>query len=182
MIDTVVSHRYAHALFGAARAENVIEPLLSDLESLEAMTAADPRFVRFLESPRELDEHKRNLVEKLFSGRTTELLVRFILLLLRKKRITYLLDILRTYRGLVEEHQGIAEARVTTALPLPADLSDRLRGELERIFGKRVRIRPRIDPRIIGGLFVVIEGKIIDRSIRSELQKLRDDLLGAEVH
>lgn len=182
MIDAVVSSRYAHALFGAARAGSVIEPLLADLESLEAMTSADPRLVRFLESPRELDENKRELVRKLFQGRTTDLFVRFMLLLLKKKRINYLLDILRAYRGLVEEHQGIAEARVTTALPLPPELSERLRLELERLFGKKVRIRPRIDPRIIGGLFVVIEGKIIDRSIRSELQKLKDELLGAGVH
>jgi F-type H+-transporting ATPase subunit delta len=160
----------------------VIEPLLSDLESLEAMMTADPRLVLFLESPRELDEHKRAIVERLFHGRTTELFVRFMLLLLRKKRVAYLFDVLRAYRGLVEEHQGIAEARVTTALPLAPDLSDRLRVELERVFGKKIRIRPRIDPRIIGGFFVVIEGKIIDRSIRSELQKLRDDLLGAGVH
>jgi F-type H+-transporting ATPase subunit delta len=181
VIDTVVSKRYAHALFGAAQVEGVIEPLLSDLESLEAMNAADPRLVRFLESPRELDENKRAMVEKLFHGRTIDLFVRFLLLLLKKKRVACLFDVLRAYRELVEEYQGIAEARVTTALPLPADLSDRLRAELERLFGKKVRIRPRIDPRIIGGLFVVIEGKIIDRSIRSELQKLRDDLMSAEI-
>jgi F-type H+-transporting ATPase subunit delta len=182
VIDQVVAKRYAHALFGAAQSAKAIEPLLSDLESLEAMASADPRLVRFLESPRELDDNKRNLVGKLFGGRTTDLFVRFLLLLLRKKRIPYLFDVVRAYRALVEEHQGIAEARVTTAVPLQADLSERLRRELERLFGKKVRIRPRIDPRIIGGLFVVIEGKIIDRSIRSELQKLRDDLLSARVH
>ncbi len=76
----------------------------------------------------------------------------------------------------------MAEARVTTAVPLPEDLEKKLQQELERLFGKKVRIRPRIDPRIIGGLFVVIEEKIIDRSIRSELEKLRDDLLGVRIH
>ena len=70
---------------------------------------------------------------------------------------------------------------MTTAVPLPIDLRARLQSELERLFGKKVRIRPRLDPRIIGGVFVMIEGKIIDRSIRTELTKLRDVLLGANV-
>jgi F-type H+-transporting ATPase subunit delta len=81
----------------------------------------------------------------------------------------------------VEESQGVAEARVTTAVPLSKDLSDRLRVQLERLFGKKVRIVPRVDPRIIGGLFVMIEGKIIDRSVRSDLETLRQELLGVEV-
>jgi F-type H+-transporting ATPase subunit delta len=182
VIDQVVAKRYAQALFGAAQAGAVIEPLLSDLESLEALMAADTRLLRFFESPRELDESKRELVSTLFKGRTTDLFLRFLLLLLKKKRVAYLLDVSRTYRKLVEDYQGVAEARVTTAVPMPEDLKKKLQQELERLFGKKVRIRPRIDPRIIGGLFVVIEQKIIDRSIRSELEKLRDDLLGVRIH
>jgi F-type H+-transporting ATPase subunit delta len=182
VIDQVVSKRYAHALFGAAQVEKAIDSMLADLEALEAMLTKDPRLLRFLESPRELDESKRDMIEKLFRGRTTDLFIRLLILLLRKKRVAYLLDVIRAYRELVEEDMGIAEARVTTAVPLPTDLSERLRVELERLFDRKVRIRPRIDPRVIGGFFVVIEGKIIDRCIRTELQRLRDDLLGVRVH
>jgi F-type H+-transporting ATPase subunit delta len=183
VIDQGVAKRYAVALFGAAKTEGVVQELLGDLESLEAMVVVhDPRLVKFLESPQELDEDKVNLVHRLFDGRTTPLFVRLILLLLRKKRILHLLDTIKAYRRLVEESQGVTEAIVTTAVKLPEDLEARLQAELARLFAKKVVVRKRIDPAIIGGMYVMIEGKIIDRSLRSEIAKLRDDLLAVRVH
>jgi len=182
VIDQGVAHRYAQALFGAALRGNAVEAVRADLESLESWLSADPTLIRFLESPIELDEDKVRLIETLFRGRTTDLFIRLLLLLLRKKRIAHLLEVVRAYRVLVEEHEGVAEARVTTAVPLPQDLNDRLREGLEQLIGKKVRIRPRVDPRIIGGVIVMVQGKILDRSIRHELEKLRDDLLAVQVH
>jgi F-type H+-transporting ATPase subunit delta len=138
--------------------------------------------VSFLESPQELDEDKVRLVHRLFDGRTTPLFVRFILLMLRKKRILHLLDAIKAYRKIVEESEGVTEAIVTTAVPLPEDLQKKLTGELARLFAKKIVIRKRIDPGIIGGMYVMIEGKIIDRSLRSEIAKLRDDLLAVRFH
>ena len=74
-----------------------------------------------------------------------------------------------------------APARVITAVPLEKDLSERLQKELERLTGKNVRIRPLVDPRIIGGAIVMIGGQIYDRSIRHELARLREDLLGVSL-
>jgi F-type H+-transporting ATPase subunit delta len=181
VIDKGVAKPYAHALFGAASAEGAVEAVTADLDAFEAVAGAHPELIRFLESPQETDEVKRALVEKLFRGRTHDLFMRMIFLLMRKKRIPHLLDIVEAYGRIVEESQGIAEARVTTAVPLPKELADRLRVQLERLFKKKVRIIPRVDPRIIGGFFVMIEGKIIDRSVRSDLEALRQELLGVEV-
>jgi F-type H+-transporting ATPase subunit delta len=181
VIDKGVAKRYAVALFGAAEKEGAIEPLSADLQALETLIASHPELIRFLESPQETDDAKRGLVAKIFEGRAHDLFLRLLRLLMVKKRIPHLVDILGEFRRIVEEHQGIAMARVTTAVPLPPELGERLRVELERLFRKKVRIVSRIDPRIIGGLFVMIEGKIIDRSVRSDLEKLREGLLGAQV-
>ncbi len=183
MIDQGVAKRYAVALFGAAKTEGVVKDLMGDLESLEQMVVVhDRRLVSFLESPQELDEDKIALTHRLFDSRTTPLFVRFILLLLRKKRILHLLDAIKAFRKLVEESEGVTEAIVTTAVPLPEDLEKNLSAELARLFAKKIVIRKRIDKAIIGGMYVMIEGKIIDRSLRSEIAKLRDDLLAVRVH
>jgi F-type H+-transporting ATPase subunit delta len=182
VIDQGVAKRYAVALFGAAKTEGVVKDLMGDLESLEALVVHDRRLVHFLESPQELDEAKLGLIHRLFDGRTTPLFVRFVLLLLRKKRILHLLDAVGAYRTLVEQSEGVTEAIVTTAVPLPEDLEKKLNAELARLFAKKVLIRKRIDTGIIGGMYVMIEGKIIDRSLRSEIAKLRDDLLAVPVH
>jgi F-type H+-transporting ATPase subunit delta len=182
MIDKGVARRYAHALFGAAQNADALAPVLADLTAIESVLGKDASLLRFLESPRELDEAKRSLIERVFGGRAHDLCVRLILLLLRKKRILHLLDVIASYRRLVEEHQGIAEARVVTAVALEDDLREAMRRELERVFRKKVRIQPVVDPGVIGGAVVMIEGKILDRSVRHELTKLREELLGVRVH
>jgi len=155
---------------------------LEDLEALEVLVRGDPRLIRFLSSPQELDENKESIVRKLFENRAHGLLVRLFLLLLRKRRVLHLLDVIREYRALVEEEKGIAAAKVVTAVRLEEDLSARLTEELERITEKKVRMRPTVDPRIIGGLIILLEGKIYDRIVRNELDRLREDLLEVRVH
>jgi F-type H+-transporting ATPase subunit delta len=182
MIDKGVARRYAHALFGAAQGVGALDAVLADMTAIESLLQADSSLIRFLESPRELDEAKRGVVERTFGGRAHDLCVRMILLLLKKKRIPHLLDVVAAYRKLVEESQGMTQARVVTAVALESDLREALRRELERVFHKKVRILPVTDPKVIGGVLVMIEGKIIDRSIRHELDRLREDLLSVRAH
>jgi F-type H+-transporting ATPase subunit delta len=179
VIDKGVSRRYATALFMAASKAQVLDEVLSDLEALEVILKGDPSLTQFLSSPQELDEHKVALIENVFGGRAHDLVTRLLLLLLRKGRILHLADVIAAYRATVEEYRGIAPARVVTAVPLEQDLSDRIRRELERLSGKKVRIQPLVDPRIIGGLIIMIEGQIYDRSLRHELDRLRERLLEA---
>lgn len=183
MIDKGVAKRYAVALFDAAKKRGIIDAVLEDLDNLERFVQSpNPRLVRFLESPQELDEKKYALVETLFRGKATDLFVELIRLLLRKKRILHLLDVADAYRKLVQEHKGIAQAIVTTAVKLPDDLAKGLQAELERMFGKKVTLRPRIDEKIIAGIVVIVEGQIIDRSVRTELERIRDGLMAVPVH
>lgn len=183
MIDRGVAKRYAVALFDAAEKRAIIDPVLDDLENLETLIETPgSNLVRFLESPQELDERKYALVETLFRGKATDLFVELIRLLLRKKRILHLLDVASAFRLLVQQHKGIAEAIVSTAVKLPEDLAKGLQAELERMFGKKVLIVPRIDPRVIAGLVVIIEGQIIDRSVRTELERIRDGLMAVRVN
>jgi F-type H+-transporting ATPase subunit delta len=181
LIDKGVAKRYATALFRAALKTNALDAVMADLESLQTVLDRDPSLIRFLSSPKELDEHKEALVENVFRGRAQELVVRLLLLLLRKGRILHLSDVIAAYRAAIDEHRGIAPARVVTAVSLDEDLNERIRRELERITGKRVRIRPLVDPKIIGGLIIMVEGQVYDRSLRHELDKLRDTLLDVRI-
>ncbi|MBM3286680.1 MAG: ATP synthase F1 subunit delta [Candidatus Eisenbacteria bacterium] len=181
MIDKGVARRYASALFEAARAGERIDPVLDDCAALEKLLAKDLSLLRFLESPRELDEHKRAVIEKVFGERAEPLFVRLLMLVLKKKRIGHLPDVLAEYRKLADEHMGVVVAAVTTAIPLSEELAERLRRRLERITGKKIHLRAGVDPGVIGGLLVLIEGKVLDRTIRHDLARLREQMLATSV-
>ena len=56
-----------------------------------------------------------------------------------------------------------------------------LRAKLEKITGKRIELLFKIDPSVIGGLIVRVDGRVIDASVRKDLDNLRE-LMGKTAH
>jgi len=179
LIDRSVSEKYAEALFGVAVSEGVTDLLHDDFESLDSLLAQDDSLIRFLASPMELDENKERVVRQVFEGRTTDLFVRLLLLLLRKNRILHLRDIAQSYSRVLEASRGIVDARITSARTMNPSQERKLVLMLERLTGRRIKVRRRIDPRLVAGFQVLVGGRVIDYSIRHRLDTLRDSLLKA---
>jgi F-type H+-transporting ATPase subunit delta len=83
---------------------------------------------------------------------------------------------------LVKEDQGILQARVITARALDPVFKNRLKEELEKSTNKKIEMILKIDPQIIGGIIVILGNKIIDRSIRHQLDELKEEMLALTVH
>jgi F-type H+-transporting ATPase subunit delta len=177
LIDRTVSEKYAEALFGAAVAEGVTDALRDDFESLDSLLDDDDSLIRFLASPMELDEDKERIVTQVFGGRTTDLFVRLLLLLLRKNRILHLHDIALSYSRVLEASRGIIDARITSARTMSPTQERKLVLALEKLTGRRIKVRRRIDPRLVAGFQVLVGGKVIDYSVRHRLDTLRDSLM-----
>jgi len=158
-----------------------MDAVAEDLQSILALDAKDPSFRRFLESPAVRDDAKQRLVESVLGNRTHALTVRFLLLLMHKRRIGHLRDAAAAYKTLVEAKRGIVHARVTSAVPLGADEKTRLTQALEHRTGLRFLLEPHVDESLLGGVRVQYRDQILDDSVRTRLLELRDRLLAVEV-
>ena len=175
--DRGVALRYANALFGAAKKRGELEAVLSDLESIDLLESKDASFQKFLESPSVLDDDKASIVATMLRGRVQELVVQFVLLMLRKGRIGNLPIILGPYRKLVEAELGLVNAEVVSASPLTEQELEQMRQKLAVLTKKTVRVESKVDPRLIGGVIITIGDRIIDGSLRRKLNELREELL-----
>lgn len=101
----------------------------------------------------------------------------FLTLLLRKRRINLLPEIVEELHRLKMQREGLALAKVTSPLPLREEEKKRLSEILERRWGKRVILQEQVDPSILGGLIVEIEGDMLDGSLKGFLQNLQNSLL-----
>ena len=79
----------------------------------------------------------------------------------------------REYRELAMEASGESMAEVTSAVPLKEAEAVALRTRLEKKFNRRVILRCRVDPSLIGGIRVEIDVRVIDGSIRNKLQEIK---------
>lgn len=177
-----IGKRYAVALYNAAVAEDVLDQVHGDVTSFAAVLEQEPAFRVFLASMRVTADEKHDLVVRAIAERASGLFVKFVLLLINKKRLAQYSEIAKAFEALYEEHHGIVRVNVVTAFPLDAELERKAKETIERRTGKTAHIEKHIDRSIIGGMVMIADGQIIDGSIRSQLAELRQELLEARVN
>jgi F-type H+-transporting ATPase subunit delta len=90
-------------------------------------------------------------------------------------------DIADEYQRLLDSYRGIEQAEVTTAIELDDEDRRKLEERLELVVGKKVVLKPRVDPAVLGGIVARIGGKLLDGSTRSKLMALKKALASGEV-
>jgi F-type H+-transporting ATPase subunit delta len=182
MTGSGIAKKYATALFSLARQSSSEPSVWADLVVMRDALVKEPRFLDFLAAPQVPDEDKLDLVRAVLKDVSQRIVRDFVLFLVDKARADHLPEIIRAYGHMWDEAQGIVEATITSAVPLADPERDRIIARLERISGRKVRHRLEVDPRILGGVVVMIGGEIIDHSVRHDLAKLRDQLRAIKVH
>lgn len=170
---SAVARSYATALFNVAKEQGTLDRLAEESAAVEAAIEANPRLKIFMASPRISTEEKMGLIERVFSGRISELLMRALMILVRRERTIQLDAILDLLQQLIEEDKGIHPAVVQTARELPEEDRWRLQAALEKYTGMKLNIDYQIDPRLIGGIVFQLADMLIDTSMRSYLEDLR---------
>jgi len=169
-------------LFNAANNEDIAEQVSGDIISFSKLYETNADFRHFLESPRITEDAKKHLLMSVLGERASGLFVRFTMLLLDKKRVSYVDAICDAYTFLFEEQEGIIEVKCVTAIELDQDLITKARMLLESKMNKKVRLVATTDPRIIGGMILFTRNRIIDGSIRSQLHDMHKELSELKVH
>ena len=174
--NDLAGERYARALFLVAERRGEILGALEDLKLVRALVHDDPRVDLYLRSPLVPLERKRALLREALASRALPLVAHFVDLLLRKKRLGLLAAAGDEYEKQVRSWQGLEEAEAVSAVPLTGGELQRLHARLQSLTGLTLELKARVDPDLIGGLYVRIGDRVMDRSVRGLLLSLRDRL------
>jgi F-type H+-transporting ATPase subunit delta len=182
MIESRLAGKYGTALFRTAKRINQVERISHDLEVISELVGKSPLLKNFLESPQILEKEKKELISTTFKDLIPEALFSFLMLVVSKHRIQYLIPIASEFGRLVKEDQGIVEARLIAARIIDQKLVEEIRQELEKSTDKKVEIKIEIDPDLIGGIVIILGDRIIDRSIRYQLNQLKEQMSTLRVY
>ena len=181
MRDRKVATRYAEALLTTAKSAGQLAGIAESYAGVRQTVAANRDLATFLFSPQVATQEKKQLLKGVFGPRIEPLLLDFFDLLLDRNRLEALGDIAEVFAELVEADAGIVRAQVVTAIALPEDLEARLRKTLAGVTGKSVLLEKKIDPAVIGGVCVTLGDRILDGTVRTNLDGLRKTLGKAQV-
>jgi F-type H+-transporting ATPase subunit delta len=174
MAVTTSIKRYAQAVFEIALESNKLKEWQSNLAKI-AKLVEDDEFVGLAENPKVPFDMKTKLVQEKF-GKIEPMVLNLVYLLISKGKLKTASLISEGYDRLLNEHYGIKSAEVTTAIPLDNVEKEKLSQNLETLIGKKVSMQVQVDPDILGGFIARIDDSLIDGSIRSRLEMLKQRL------
>jgi len=170
-----VSGRYATALFELARDEKSIDAVLLDLDKFNSMLEQSADLQRLVRSPVFSAEIQLSaLTAVLDQAGISGISANFLKVLTANRRLFVVADVIRAFRALVAKFKGEAAADVTVAEALSEKNLDALKTALKSVTGKDVTLNVKVDPAIIGGLVVKLGSRMVDSSLRTKLNSIKN--------
>jgi F-type H+-transporting ATPase subunit delta len=173
-----VARRYARALFALAEEQGIVDAVATALATT-AELLEDPRVGRVLAGP-VARQSKQELLRNIAARSAAPPPLRDLLLLLvERARLSQVSAIRAVFDQLVDRKRGRTRAKVRSA----ATLADDTLAELTKVFGavtgKQVLADVQVDPELLAGVIVEVDGRVYDGSLRTQLGKLRRQMATA---
>lgn len=177
MKNKVVAERYAQALFQLAQEQRQEAKFGGILDDILEMMKEHPDFGRILHHPVVRKEDKKQMIQQLFSGKIPDQLLHFLCLLVDKKREDHLAEIAAEYTRLLNASNKTVITDVVTAVPMFKKTEAILKQQLEDYLGQQVIMNCHTDPEMLGGVTIKIGDRMIDGSLKTQLNNLAQALV-----
>ncbi len=177
MLNLQLAKKYAVAMFEVAQDDNKLVEYGEQLEEIRQLFVNQPILKAYMSNPQIQPKAKKELLNKVFGSDIEKSIHNFIFLLIDKRRIALIEEIVGEYQALSNEVRNIVVAHVTTASTIDKKQQDALTAKLEAVTGKHVQLKLHIDKDIIGGVVVKMKDKLIDGSVISQIKSLEKQLM-----
>lgn len=181
MLNKSVARRYAEAFFSIAREANKIDEFQQELEIVVAT-------INEVESLKDYLAHliipakaKKEVATKIFGQQVSQITLNFLLMIIDKRRESYIGVIAEEYRDMADESRNITKAELVAAVAVADEDIKSLAEKLSAAMGRTVQLKLKLDQSLIGGLKLKMGDKIIDASVAKKLQMLKEQLRQAKI-
>ena len=171
---TTTNREYAEALFELAIQAEQADETTAGLETVISAVMQAPEFGQLLASPAIGKVKRIQALDEAFGGKVPQVLMGVLRMMVSRGHISGLEAMGREYDALVRQYRGESVAYVTSAVPLKEAEAVAIRQEMENRIGHGVTLQCRVDPSLIGGVRVEMDGRVIDGSIRNKLEQIKE--------
>ena len=172
--------RYAKALLDVATSDDDAAGTERHLTTFVDLLSTTPDLRQALLSPSVPARGKHGVVTAV-AGRIgmSATAVRLLQLLATRDRLSLMPDLLAVYRERLLDRQKVVRAEVRSAVALSSDAVAAIEARLGAVTGKNVSINAAVDPQLIGGVVATVGGTVYDGTVKTQLEKMRKQLVGA---
>jgi len=172
-MNSKILRRYTLALYGVAEEQKKLDEVFKDANFIISLLNESRDLTLFFSSPIINKNKKHEIVKQILGDSISELSLKFIQLLVTRKRDDLLKGIFEDYLALRNKRLGIVNVTVKTAVELEGKEKETMQKKIEDLLKLKVNPEYKIDKDLIGGFQIAYEDTVLDASIRSQLEKLK---------
>ena len=168
---------YARALFDFSVEKNIMHQITADFQNLEIFLSESSELTEYLNNPIVSVDAKREILTKTLESQINTETFKFLMVLINRDRINLLSSVITNYLELVYETASIKTIEVLTAFAFTSTQKNTLIQKLKELTNAReIRLVITVEPSLIGGFLIKTESKVIDFTIKNQLQRLAKHL------
>lgn len=172
-----LARRYAKALVLAAAEADILPLVRQACEELHRLLQESPEFQQFVTNTLIPSPVKRERFTQIFGEHFHPLWMSFWNLLVDHRRERHLEAVLEEILQLLDKREGKEQALVRSAIALSEEQTESLSAALSRMRGTRVQLQTQVDPTLRGGFVVYLADTVVDASLTTQLERLREAMI-----
>ena len=173
---TEIARMYGGSLYDLAAEEGLETRILDELDEAAKLIRDDPEYLRLLSTPSIPKKERCALLDEAFRGQVHLYVLNFLKILCENGTLRELPGCARAYRIRYNEAHGILEATATSAIALTKEQTAALHQKLEALTGKTIDLQTKVDPAVLGGIRLDIDGTELDGTVQNRLAALRRNI------
>lgn len=167
---------YAQALVNEAQKQNALAEITEDVRGIGQLLRQNKAFLAFTQALSIGEEERLSALDKIFSGRIHALTHNVLKSLARRDRLMFIGGLVSGFESILKKMGGHVDATIVTARELTPAVVDRVRQAVGQSLGKTIDIKVKVDPALIGGMTLTIGDTLIDGSVATQLEKIKEQL------
>jgi F-type H+-transporting ATPase subunit delta len=170
---------YAQALINEAQKQGVLEEVTEDVRGIGELLKTNKMFLAFTQALTIGDDERLTMLEKLFAGRVHQLTLNVIKSMARRDRLMFLRGLAEGFLEIRRKMSGHVDVELVSAKELPPAVVERVKQALNRneAGGAQIAdVHVTVNPALIGGMTLRIGDTLIDGSVATQLEKMKDQL------
>jgi F-type H+-transporting ATPase subunit delta len=167
---------YARALFDLATAAEDVDAVDAGMRTVIETIRGNTELREALAGDALPSEKRRAIMADVFSGSVAPEAVAIATLAVERGHGGLLEQVAERFNEIAEKERGVVVAEVTTAIELTDALRASLTEKLTATLGRPVTLRERVDGSILGGIRINVAGRVLDGSLSSQLDAMRQTL------
>ena len=175
---TEFGREYGEGLYLLCAGEKLSESVLEELKALKKAFRENEGFLRLLGNMSLPKAERVAIADETFRGKIHPYTLNFLKLLVERGAVHEFFECVSAYQDCFHRDHQVAVAEITTAKPLSESQRQRLIRKLKEMTGKDIVTREEVDPAVMGGVLLTIDGKRYDNTVRHRLAAIKQTMAG----